>query len=60
MARQSGLFNFEGTLDNVTFYKTADGLLVRKKGGVSKNRLLHDPAFIRARENGAEIGRAHV
>ncbi|WP_395066761.1 hypothetical protein [Flavobacterium sp.] len=56
MARQSGLFNFEGTLDNVTFYKTADGLLVRKKGGVSKNRLLHDPAFIRARENGAEFG----
>lgn len=56
MARQTGLFNFEGTLDNVTFYKTADGLLVRKKGGVSRERMLKDPNFIRARENAAEFG----
>lgn len=56
MARQSGIFNFEGTLDNVTFYKTADGLLVRKKGGVSKQRIKTDPAFVRTRENGAEFG----
>lgn len=56
MAKQTGLFNFEGTLDNVTFYRTADGLLVRKKGGVSRRRLLNDPNFIRARENAAEFG----
>lgn len=56
MAKQTGLFNFEGTLDNVTFYRTADGLLVRKKGGVSRRRLLKDPNFIRARENAAEFG----
>jgi hypothetical protein len=55
MAKQSGVFNFEGTLDNVTFYKTADGLLVRKKGGVSRHRMLTDSAFVRTRENCAEF-----
>ncbi len=55
MAKQSGLFNFEGTLDNVTFYKTADGHFVRKKGGVNKKRIFSDAAFIRTRENCAEF-----
>lgn len=55
MAKQTGLFNFEGTLDNVTFYKTADGHFVRKKGGVSKQRIMKDSSFVRTRENCAEF-----
>jgi hypothetical protein len=58
MAKNSSLFKVEGTLDNVTFYKSADGHFVRTKGGVSKSRILNDPAFIRTRENGAEFGRS--
>lgn len=58
MAKNSSLFKIEGTLDNVTFYKSADGYFVRTKGGVSKNRIMNDPAFVRTRENGSEFGRS--
>ncbi|HEV7331993.1 MAG TPA: hypothetical protein VGN63_13240 [Flavisolibacter sp.] len=58
MAKQKGIFKVEGTLDDVTFYKSKDGYLVREKGGVSAERIASDPAFIRTRENQAEFGRA--
>ena len=58
MAKQKGIFKVEGTLDEVTFYKTRDGYLVREKGGVSAERIATDPAFVRTRENQAEFGRA--
>jgi len=56
MAKATGILKIEGTLENITFYKSADGQMVRTKGGVSKKRILNDPAFIRTRENGAEFG----
>lgn len=55
MAKQNSLVKIEGTIDNLTFYKSADGHFVRSKGGVSKNRIMNDPAFVRTRENGAEF-----
>lgn len=58
MPKQRGIFKVEGTLDEVTFYKTKDGYMVREKGGVSASRMASDPAFIRTRENQAEFGRA--
>ncbi|GGK28954.1 hypothetical protein GCM10007962_23990 [Yeosuana aromativorans] len=56
MAKLKSLIKIEGTLDGMTFYKGKDGYLVRTKGGVSKNRIENDPAFIRTRENGSEFG----
>ncbi len=58
MAKQKGIFKIEGTLGGVTFFKTADGHLVREKGGIEANRIKNDPAFQRTRENGDEFGRA--
>lgn len=58
MARQKGIIKIEGTLGDVTFFKTADGHLVREKGGVDASRIKNDPAFQRTRENGSEFGRA--
>ena len=58
MAKLGGILKIEGTLDNMTFYKTKDGHLVRTKGGVSKERIQNDPAFVRTRENGSEFGAA--
>lgn len=58
MAKNSSIFKIEGTLDEVTFYKGKEGYLVRRKGGVSKKRIMNDPAFERTRENGAEFGLA--
>ena len=56
MAKNKSLFKVIGTLDDVTFYKSADGYLVRTKGGVSKERMMKDPAFERTRENMVEFG----
>lgn len=56
MAKQQSFLKVAGTLDGLTFYKSVDGHLVRTKGGVSKSRIMNDPAFIRTRENIAEFG----
>jgi len=56
MAKVKSLIKVEGTLDDVTYYKSQDGFMARKKGGVSKNRIAKDPAFARTRENGTEFG----
>ena len=58
MAKLKGILKIEGTLDELTVYKTQDGHLVKTKGGVSADRIANDPAFQRTRENGAEFGRA--
>ena len=51
MGRQKSILKIEGTLDDLTFYKSVDGHLIRTKGGVSKERIKTDPAFRRTREN---------
>lgn len=48
----------EGTMGNITFFKTKDGFKVRQRGGIPASRILTDPAFARTRENMAEFGRA--
>jgi hypothetical protein len=58
MARVNSLIKIEGTLDQLTFYKSQDGHLVKTKGGVAKSRIMNDPNFIRTRENGQEFGLA--
>lgn len=55
MAKQSGIFPLEGSLGNVTFYKSEDGFLIREKGGVSKERIATDPKFARTRENNSQF-----
>src|SRR5438128_842093 len=56
--RQSGILKLEGSIDDVTFYKSQDGFRVRKRGGVSKERIKSDPKFARTRENGREFASA--
>ncbi len=58
MAKQNGIVPLNGTLGNITFYKSKDGYLARDKGNLTANRIANDPAFQRTRENGAEFGRA--
>jgi hypothetical protein len=58
MAKQKGIIKLDGTIGDITFYKSQDGYLAREKGGVSGDRIANDPAFARTRENGAEFGRA--
>ena len=55
MGKLAGIIKIEGTLDGLTFYKSQDGYMVRTKGGVSKKRIMTDPAFARTRENLSEF-----
>ncbi len=58
MAKQAGIIKLKGTIDDISFYRTADGHMARAKGGISRQRILNDPAFQRTRENGSEFGTA--
>jgi hypothetical protein len=58
MAKLKSVISIEGTLNDLTFYKTKDGNLVKTKSGVSGTRIASDPAFARTRENGSEFGTA--
>jgi hypothetical protein len=59
MAKYDGIFDIQGTLKGMTFYKAKDGsTLIRTKGGVNKQRIMNDPNFARTRENGLEF--AHI
>src|SRR5690606_35877511 len=56
MATYKSLFKVQGTLDDVNFYKSEDGYLIRTKGGIDAERIKSDPNFERTRENNAEFG----
>lgn len=58
MAKQKGIMKLEGTIGDITFYKTQDGYIAKENAPVSANRIATDPAFQRTRENNAEFGRA--
>ncbi len=58
MAKQKGIMKLEGTIGDITFYKSQDGYLARGKGGVDGSRIANDPKFQRTRENGSEFGNA--
>lgn len=58
MAKQKGIIKLDGTIGDITFYKSQDGYLAREKGGIPADRIANDPNFQRTRENGAEFGRA--
>ena len=57
MARQDGVIQLTGRIGNLSFYKSQDGYLVRKKSGVSRGRIMSDPAYARTRENITEFAR---
>lgn len=48
----------KGTLDDITFYQSDGQNLVRKKGTLTRERILKDPGFRRTRENMSEFGGA--
>lgn len=58
MAKQRGIIKIVGTLDELTFYRTRNGYVVRKKSSLTKQRVKTDPAFVRTRENNQEFKEA--
>ncbi|MEO5978203.1 MAG: hypothetical protein ABIS36_03920 [Chryseolinea sp.] len=58
MAFQKSFLKLEGTVDGLSIYQSNDRYIVRKKSGVSGDRIKNDPAYVRARENMLEFGRS--
>ena len=58
MAKQTGII--KGIIDNIAFYKTADGHLAHAKGKADRDKILHSAAFARTRENKSGFGRAVI
>lgn len=58
MGKLKGILPLEGTVGNITFSQTADGIIAREKKAISAARIASDPAFKRTRENNEEFGRA--
>jgi len=56
MAKITGILKLEGSIDNLIFYKSTSGYLVRKRGGIAPERIANDSAFARTRENNVEFG----
>ena len=58
MAKQTGINPIVGTIDELTYYRTAEsGMLVRKKSSLDRARVLTDPAFEPTRNMNSEFGR---
>lgn len=55
MAQQKGILKIKGKIDDLSFYQSQDGHMVRMKGGVDGKRIASDASFVRTRENMAEF-----
>jgi len=58
MARLKNLDQITGSLKNLSFYtrKGSDGIIVRTKGGATKEKIKRDPAFANLRKVNKEFG----
>jgi len=58
MGQQLGVLPISATLDNMTFYKSKDGMRVKKQSKISKETIDTSKAFERTRENNSDFGTA--
>lgn len=58
MARQTGVLKFEGTIDEIIFYKRNGKYYARKKGAPSREKLKKGKEFENSRRVSAEFGHA--
>src|SRR5437763_4877022 len=58
MGKQIDNFKLNGSIGDLTFYKSRHGLLVRRKAGITKSRIETESSFVRTRENNAEFTKA--
>lgn len=58
MAEQIGIIPIKGTMNNMTFYKSEDGIRVKLQSKVSKEKIKTSDSYERTRENNSEFGTA--
>src|SRR5476651_1596652 len=58
MGKQIGIIPLQGSADNLTFYKSQDGIMFKKKSVISKDKFQNSASFELQRRNGKEFGLA--
>ena len=58
MAKQSGVHKISGSVEDICFYQMDGQYYARKKSSLSRNRVLHDPAFSKTRAYASLLARA--
>lgn len=58
MAQQDGIIPIKGTIDKLSFYKSKDGYMARKKTSLTAQKMATDPKFARTRETMQEFATA--
>lgn len=58
MPKLKGLIKLQGTIGDITFFKTQDGYIARSKTEFSKDKYDNDKSYARTRENANEFGTA--
>lgn len=58
MAKQKGIIKIDGTIGDITFFRSQDGYIAKEKTSLKGSRIATDPAFQRTRENNTEFGHA--
>lgn len=56
MAKLTSLLKFSGTLEDLTAYEADGKTLLRKKGGPTRQQVLHGSNFVNTRRNNKETG----
>lgn len=56
MAKYKGIVKIQGKIDDLSFYEQNGQAVVKRAGGVSKEKIMNDQSFQRTRENMAEFG----
>lgn len=55
MGKLTGLLQFTGKLDGLSFYEMQGKIIVRKTGGFEGNKIKKQPNYVRVRENSKEF-----
>ena len=55
MAKYTGMFPYRGTIGGVTCCETKNGIILKQKSSLNKERIMKDARFSRTRENIAEF-----
>jgi len=58
MPKQTSIIKLEGTIDDINFFRTAEGYRARKAARISPEVMATSPGYQRVRENMAEFSRA--
>jgi len=56
MAKLKGQLPLKGTIQNITFAETGEGIIARSKSSLNRKRLTEDASFERTREQNKELG----